>query len=98
MQEQDTPPSYMLLCELIFKPHTHSLARGARRLFQNCCSESFGACVCVLLSLHWLEINFYLASHQVPARRQKGLVLKIAPVKGFALFFPPSREQERLLD
>jgi hypothetical protein len=90
----------MLLCELIFKPHTHSLAHWQEELggFFKIAAQRVLR-VCVLLSLRWLEINFYLARiSKVPARRQKGLVLKIAPVKGFALFFPLSRERATAAD
>jgi hypothetical protein len=83
----------MLLCELIFKPHTHSLTHwqeelggffkiAARRVLLS------GACVCAFFCLcaGW-RLIFTSLAYQVPAPRQKGLVLKNCNGQGVRLIF-----------
>lgn len=82
----------MLLCELIFKPHTHSLARGARRLFQNCCSESFAGarvwvCAFFCLCAGWRLIFTSLAYQKFRPGDKRGWCLKLHRSRGSPYFF-----------
>jgi hypothetical protein len=76
MQEQDTPPSYMLLCELIFKPHTHSLTHSQEELggFFKIAARRVLVRVCAFFCLcaGWRLIFTSLASSSGPETKGAG--------------------------